>query len=125
MKQAEKGLVAFAAGFVTAVICVVVFAGSWLNSQPWFGALSNIIQIVSGPGTFAVVVGVLWARWHGRCATPGCLRRGEHPVDGTVRKVCTHHHTADHHLAVHALHAVEGRLGWGQSHTTTRRRTKA
>jgi hypothetical protein len=96
-------------------VCLVVFASAWLNGQAWFGASANLIQHLSGPATFAAVIVGGWAWWHGRCATPLCIRRGQHPVTGTTKKVCHHHHSHEHHLAVQAIHQIEGRLGWGES----------
>lgn len=120
MKRNEGIVVAAVAVLVGGYFAAVVFASAWLNGQVWFGVSANLIQHVSGPATFAAVVTGFYAYWTRRCAVPWCVRHGEHPVDGTLKKVCAHHHTHHHHELVHDLHGLEhrlsGRLGFGESH---------
>jgi uncharacterized membrane protein len=111
-------LVAFVVGGFVAIF--VTHTLSWLNGQLAFSAGANVIQWISGPATLAAVVAVLYGYFVRRCAMPFCVRRGEHPVDGTLKKVCHEHHTRGHHERVFDLfrheHVVSGRLDWGQSH---------
>lgn len=118
MKREEAGLTVVVA-IVLAIFIAIIFTNAvvWLVDEHWFGDGSDVIQWASLPPTFAVIIGYLWHRWHNRCGTVGCVRQGEHPVAGTTKKVCTHHHTREHHELVHALHHVEGRFGWGDTHT--------
>lgn len=122
MKRDEKRF-AILVLMVAAAFAAVLATGlaDTLGGLAWFSNGSNLIQWISGPATLAAVATALWMRWHRTCAVPYCLRFGEHPVDGTLRKVCTHHHSRDHHLRVFDLHGeahlLEGKLGWGESHT--------
>jgi len=124
VRRNEFGLLVAALVVVGVYSVLVVFASAWLNGQAWFGASSNLIQHMSGPATFAAVVVGGWAWWHGRCATPLCIRHGQHPVAGTTKKVCHRHHTHEHHAAVQVLHQIEGRLGWGESSDAHQRDTE-
>jgi hypothetical protein len=110
-------------GMLVGVFVTVIATGiaDRLGGQSWFGNGANIIQWISGPATFAAVAAGTMTWLNRKCAAnPWCFRHGEHPVDGTLKKVCTHHHTLEHHEAVHAKHAwahvASGRLGWGESH---------
>lgn len=121
MTKHERIAVAVAAVIVAAVI--VVFTTGilhWLAGQETFNAGANVIQWTSGPATFAAVGVIVYQFFVRRCAMPLCVRRGEHPVDGTLKKVCHQHHTLEHHLRVHdlfgAAHTASARLHWGQSH---------
>jgi hypothetical protein len=120
MTRGERGIVVLCLALAVVVASLAVFASAWLNGQGWFGASANVVQLISAPGLFAAVAVAAWARWHRTCAVPWCLRSGEHPVGGTLRKVCAAHHTLEHHELVHdlhgAAHALSGRLGWGESH---------
>lgn len=120
MDKRERGLTVFAVAFFAAVALVVDFGQTWLNQQLWFGTASNVIQLISGPATLGAVISFVWMRWTGRCATPRCIRHGAHPVNGTLRKVCDHHHTRVFHELCHDIHgeahAESGRLGFGESH---------
>jgi len=121
MKRSEKGMILLA-GLVVGCFVASILTGAavYLNGVAWFGGAANEIQWTSGPSTFAVVVVAMWARWHSTCAVPWCFRHGEHPVKGTLKKVCHSHHTLKHHRIVHDLHAgahaLSGRLNWGESH---------
>ena len=92
----------------------------WLNDRLEFSAGANVIQWISGPATFAAVVVVIYHYFVRRCATPWCVRYGEHPVEGTLQKVCHCHHTLEHHRLVwdihHEAHQASERLLWGESH---------
>jgi hypothetical protein len=124
MKHDEKGLLVLVVLVVGAFVGVLATGiANTLGGYAWFGNGSNTIQWVSGPATFAAVATGLWIRWHRTCAVPYCLRLGENPVARTLKKVCTHHHTLEHHQLVYDLHGeahrLEGKLGWGESHETT------
>ena len=114
MKREEIGAAAFGFGLACAMFLIIALAGGALGSSVFFNSGANVIQWTSGPGLIAALAMGAWARWHGRCAYGICIRRGEHPVDGTVKKVCTHHHTVKHHRMVYSLHAVN--FGWGATH---------
>jgi hypothetical protein len=117
MKRNEIG-VAIAAGIVAAVIIVAMLLwGTLFSNSIWTNGGSNLLGVIVGP-SLAVSIGVAaWARWNGRCrATPLCIRHGEHPVAGTTKKVCEHHHSVRYHELVYAAHHIEGKLGWGESH---------
>lgn len=117
MKRNEKALVALT-GFLVGVFAAMLATGvaRWLNDQPWFTQGANVIQWAGGLATFAGIGMLVWWYWSRRCGQPRCIRLGEHPVAGTHKKVCRHHHSLEHHRLVHALHEVEGKLGWGESH---------
>jgi hypothetical protein len=118
----ERLLVVFAGAFLVGIVSLIAFGSTWLNGQGWFGGAANVVQLVSAPATLAAVVTFLYMRWTHRCATARCIRLGEHPVDGTLRKVCHRHHTLEHHRLAYELHRIEGMLGWGESHTTKGRK---
>ena len=117
MKGEEIGAAAFGFALACSMFLVIALAGGVLSGSTFFNSGANVIQWTSGPGLIAALAMGAWARWHGRCAYGVCIRKGEHPVDGTVKKVCTHHHTVEHHRAVNALHHVAGKLAWGESHS--------
>jgi hypothetical protein len=119
-KRKELGTVligvAIAAGLGTAI-------GVWrdiLGTSNYSGGASNLLGIIGTVPLITALAIAAWTRWHRTCAVPYCLRTGEHPVDGTLQKVCSHHHTVEHHNLVydihHAEHAASGRLDFGQSH---------
>jgi hypothetical protein len=101
-------------------IAIFVWAGVFANSQYSNGA-SNLLGIIGTVPLIAALSVAAWARWHRTCAVPYCLRLGEHPVDGTLEKVCFHHHTREQHEKVylrhHDEHVRSGRLGFGESHS--------
>jgi hypothetical protein len=120
VKRSELGTVligvAIAVGLAIAIgVWAHVLAGSDYSS----GA-SNLLGIIGTVPLIAALAVAAWARWHRTCAVPYCLRTGEHPVDGTLQKVCSHHHTLEHHEQVydrhHQEHVQSGRLDFGQSH---------
>ena len=89
MKRSELGTVligvAIAVGLAIAIgVWAHVLAGSDYSS----GA-SNLLGILGTVPLIAALAVAAWARWHRTCAIPYCLRFGEHPVKGTLRKVCT------------------------------------
>ena len=120
MKRGEVGAVLVAALVAGALGLVLALFADGLASSSVFNAGANLIQYTSGPATIGAVAMAAWLRWNRRCGVPWCVRVGEHPVDGTLRKVCVHHHTLEHHELVHDLegeaHRLAGRLGWGESH---------
>ena len=134
MTRTERIAVVVAVGLLAGIILVFATGAlSWLNGRLEFSAGANVIQWVSGPATFAAVAAVIYGYFVRRCAVPFCIRRGEHPVEGTLHKVCHCHHTREHHLLVFDQHgeehAASDRLDLGQSHglaplTTLRRKTR-
>lgn len=92
-----------------------------LNTSAAFGGGANEIQWSSGVATFAAIAAGVLGYFARTCAAKRwCLRFGEHPVAGTLEKVCRHHHTLEHHEAVYQAHADvhnrSGRLAFGESH---------
>jgi ABC-type nickel/cobalt efflux system permease component RcnA len=107
-------------------VALVVAIGVWahvLAGSDYSNGGSNLLGIIGTVPLIAALAVAAWTRWHRTCAVPYCLRTGEHPVDGTLQKVCNHHHTLEHHNLVydlhHAEHAASGRLDYGQSHDRT------
>jgi len=122
MTRSER-LTILLVGVLIGAFAAIVATGlaDQLGTHSWFGNGSNLIQWISGPGTFIAVVAGIAAYLNRTCAaSPFCLRHGEHPVAGTLKKVCTHHHTLEHHEAIHRRHArahtASGRLNRGESH---------
>lgn len=121
MKRDEKAL-ALLTGVIVGVFATTLTTGvaHWLNGRSWYSDGANEIQWAGGIATFGGIAMLAWWYWSRRCGAPRCVRIGEHPVDGTLRKVCRHHHTREHHELVHDLegeaHRLAGRLGWGESH---------
>ena len=101
------------------LVAIVVWAGVFANS-PYSNGGSNLLGIIGTVPLIAAIAVAAWTRWHRTCAVPYCLRSGEHPVTGTLQKVCDHHHTVAHHELVfelhHAEHVASGRLDFGESH---------
>ena len=117
MNRNEKELVLCVAVFVLGFAAAEVFGlPDVLGRYGWFSNGSNLIQWISGPGLLIGIGVGLWTRWHRSCAVPWCFRLGEHPVEGTLHKVCRQHHTERHHAVVRGLHAeahrLSERLGW-------------
>jgi hypothetical protein len=113
---------------MTAVGAVVLGVFVWIETSgfvgvlgalSWFSNGANVIQWVSGPATFAAVIAYGYQYFVRRCAVPLCVRAGEHPVDSTLKKVCTHHHTTGDHGRVQSIyadaHRLSGKLGWNDS----------
>jgi hypothetical protein len=124
VKRSELGVILIGVAIgVTLAIAIGIWADVLANSAYSSGA-SNLLGIIGTVPLIAALAVAAWARWHRTCAIPWCLRFGEHPVDGTLRKVCTHHHTLTDHERVydlhHAKHVASGRLEFGQSHTKGR-----
>lgn len=116
MRKEELG-----AGLVGALIGAALIFGiasgtGWFASNPYSNAASNLLGIVAGPSLIAALAMGAWRWWSTRCAVRACLRTGEHPVDDCTAKVCSSHHTLEHHRLVFAARYVEGVLGWGKSH---------
>jgi hypothetical protein len=114
VKAEEIGAAVFGFALACAMFLVIALAGGVLSGSTFFNSGANVIQWTSGPALIAGLSMAAWSHWHNRCAYGLCIRHGEHPVDGTVKKVCRHHHLANHHRAVYAMHAVEH--AWGYSH---------
>jgi hypothetical protein len=100
-------------------ITIIVWAHVFASSQYSNGG-SNLLGIIGTVPLIAALAVAAWTRWHRTCAVPYCLRTGQHPVDGTLEKVCNHHHTLKHHELVydlhHDVHVASGRLDFGESH---------
>ena len=121
MNRGERGALLVGV-FLVGVFVAALAAGvaNELGRHGWFSNGSNLIQWLSAPGLFAAITIAAWHRWSRRCAIPFCIRQGEHPVDGTLHRVCHNHHTADGHARVRGIHGeahrLAGRLGWGERH---------
>ena len=93
-----------------------------LGALSWFSNGANVIQWVSGPATFGAIIAFGYRYFVRRCAVPLCIRAGEHPVEGTLKNVCTHHHTTHDHRLVQRIytdaHRLSGKLGWDESPAT-------
>lgn len=126
MSRAER--ITIAAVLLLAVVFAAVLAtglADSLNALSWFGSGANVIQWTSGIGVALAIATAVTMHLTRTCAASWrCFRRGEHPVAGTLEKVCDHHHTLQHHEAVHskhaAAHAASGRLDRGESHARVR-----
>ena len=122
MTRGERTTVLLVACLLALFAATLVFGiADYLNRLTWFGSGANEVQWASGVATFAAVAAGVLGYFARICAaSPWCLRFGEHPVDGTLKKVCKRHHRLECHEAVHdrhgAAHAASGRLGWGESH---------
>ena len=120
MKGKELGTVLIGAAIAVWVAVVIAIWAHTFNSSDYVGGGSNLLGIIGTVPLIAALAVAAWARWHRTCAVPYCLRTGEHPVDGTLQKVCSHHHTLEHHEQVydrhHQEHVQSGRLDFGQSH---------
>ena len=108
---------------VAIALLLVAVVGLWahaINSSDYIGGGSSLLGIIGTVPLVAALAVAAWTRWHRTCAVRHCLRTGEHPVDGTLEKVCSHHHTVRNHELVydlhHAEHVASGRLDFGQSH---------
>ena len=96
VKRGELGTLLI--GFAIAVALVVAI-GVWahvLAGSDYSNGGSNLLGIIGTVPLIAALAVAAWTRWHRTCAVPHCLRIGEHPVDGTLQKVCNHHHTLEH-----------------------------
>jgi ABC-type nickel/cobalt efflux system permease component RcnA len=78
---------------------------AWLAGRPGT-ALSDLASILA-------ITAMIWAWWHTRCRVAWCCRPAKHPVSGTTWKVCSNHHTHQHHKHLAALHKTRhpDRLG--------------
>lgn len=116
MKKEEIGVALVGALIGAALIAALVVWKGWFAASAYSNGASNLLGIIAGPSIVAAFAVAVWRRWHGRCAVPRCVRLGEHPVAGCVAKVCSVHHTEEHHEGVFDRLHVEGMLGWGDSH---------
>ncbi len=116
----EAGAVGFGVAIAIVIVAVIAFWAHVFASSDYANGGSNLLGIVGTVPLIAALAVAAWARWHRTCAVPYCVRTGEHPVDGTLQKVCNHHHTLAHHEQIYDLyheeHAASGRLDRGQSH---------
>jgi ABC-type nickel/cobalt efflux system permease component RcnA len=120
VKRSELGAVFVGIAIAIAIAITVVVWGHVFASNDYSNGASNLLGIIGTVPLIAALAIAAWARWHRTCAVRYCLRLGEHPVDGTLEKVCRHHHTLEHHERVfdrfHERHAASSRLNFGQSH---------
>jgi hypothetical protein len=123
MNRKELGTVLIGVALAIWVTIVIAVWAHTFNSSDYIGGGSNLLGIIGTVPLVAALAVAAWTRWHRTCAVPYCLRMGEHPVDGTLQKVCTHHHTKKNHSLVydlhHAEHVASGRLDFGESHGRT------
>jgi ABC-type nickel/cobalt efflux system permease component RcnA len=126
VKRNEIGVVAASVLVATAIIVAMLIWGTVFSNSIWTNGGSNLLGVIIGP-SLAVSIGVAaWTRWSTRCrATRKCLRRGEHPVAGTTKKVCEHHHTLTAHEHVYRLFHDDTKLDWGESHHLARKQAAA
>jgi len=118
MKRNEIGVVGAGAVVAGAIIAAMLAWGTLFSNSIWTNGGSNLLGVIVGPSLAASIGVATWTRWSTRCrATKPCIRRGEHPVSGTTKKVCEHHHTLRNHENVYAAYHQEGKLGWGESHS--------
>lgn len=122
MKRSELGVLVLGLAIGVLLGGVIATWAGVFSSNAYVNGGSNLLGIIGTVPLIGALAVAAWARWHRTCAIPLCLRLGEHPVDGTLQKVCYHHHTLDGHRAVYrahgATHAVSDRLDRGQSHST-------
>jgi len=120
MKRSERGALIVAALLYGGLTLLILrWSGTFANS-PYSKGGSNLLGIILAPPAITALAITAWVRWSRQCrATRWCLRLGEHPVAGTTKKVCEHHHTLKDHRHVYDLHHIEGKLGWGESHDRT------
>ena len=121
VKRSEIGAVLIGVAIAIGLAVAVVAWHHVFASSDYSNGGSNILGIIGTVPLIAALAVAAWTRWHRTCAVPYCLRSGEHPVNGTLQKVCSHHHTAKHHELVydlhHEAHVASGRLDFGESHT--------
>jgi hypothetical protein len=127
-KRSEIGAVVIGILIAAALLAaILIWADVFANSRYSNGG-SNLLGIIGTVPLIAALAVASWARWHRTCAVPYCLRLGEHPVKGTLEKVCTHHHTREDHERVYGLHhenhVRSGRLEFGESHQLTNKSTE-
>jgi hypothetical protein len=119
VKRSEIGVVVIGVAIAAGLIATIAVWADVFASSAYSNGGSNLLGIIGTVPLIAALAVAAWTRWHRTCAVPYCLRTGEHPVDGTLQKVCTHHHTAEHHELVYALHheahVASGRLDFGES----------
>lgn len=117
MKRNEIGVLATGIMVAGAIVVAMLVWGTLFSNSIWTNGGSNLLGVIVGPSLAASIGVAAWTRWSSRCrATKPCIRRGEHPVAGTTKKVCEHHHTLDFHKSVYAAYHTDGMLGWGESH---------
>jgi hypothetical protein len=89
----------------------------WLEHW-WAGSPGTAFSDFAGlAGLLLTGAALLWAWWHTRCRVLWCYRPGHHPVKGTTWKVCSNHHTIEHHRELHRRHTARHprRLAHGES----------
>lgn len=117
MKRNEIGVVAASVLVAAAIIVAMLIWGTLFSSSIWTNGGSNLLGVIIGPSLAASIGVAAWTRWSIRCrATKPCIRRGEHPVAGTTKRVCEHHHTLADHESVYRQFHDESKLDWGESH---------
>jgi len=121
VKRNEIGAVLIGIAIAIGLAITIAVWHRVFASSDYSNGGSNILGIIGTVPLIAALAVAAWARWHRTCAVPYCLRTGEHPVKGTLEKVCNRHHTVEHHEKVfelhHAAHVASGRLDFGESHS--------
>lgn len=124
VKRSEIGAVLIGVAIAIGLALTIAVWHRVFASSDYSNGGSNLLGIIGTVPLIAALAVAAWTRWHRTCAVPYCLRTGEHPVDGTLQKVCSHHHTVENHEKVfdlhHEEHVASGRLDFGQSHTRGR-----
>jgi hypothetical protein len=119
MKKTELGAILIGVVIAIALLGTTLVWAHFLANSQYSNGASNLLGIIGTVPLIAALAIASWTRWHRTCAVPYCLRIGEHPVNGTLKKVCDRHHTAAHHQRVydlfHAEHVAAGRLEFGES----------
>jgi hypothetical protein len=117
MKRNEIGVVTTGVIVGLAITAAMLVWGTLFSNSIWTNGGSNLLGVIVGPSLVASIAVGTWTRWSTRCrATKPCIRRGEHPVTGTTKRVCEYHHTLKDHENVFKAFHEEGKLGWGESH---------
>jgi hypothetical protein len=118
VKRNEIGAVLIGVAIAIGLAITIAVWHRVFASSDYSNGGSNILGIISTVPLIAALAVAAWTRWHRTCAVPYCLRTGEHPVEGTLEKVCNHHHTVEHHERVFALHH-EAHLMWPRAASTS------
>jgi hypothetical protein len=119
VKKGELGAILIGVVIALALAGATLVWAGVLASSKYSNGASNLLGIIGTVPLVAALALAAWTRWHRTCAVPYCLRIGDHPVKGTLKKVCDHHHTREHHRSVydrfHEAHVAAGRLEFGES----------
>ena len=115
MKKNEIGAVAIGVAIGVGLIATIWAWADVFASSKYSNGGSNLLGIIATVPLIAALAVAAWTRWHRTCAVPYCLRTGEHPVEGTLRRSATIT-TAEHHELVMrctTAHVARSRLDFG------------